>query len=873
MTRQVFLVLLLCWTALAHAQDVGGTIEGRVLDASGVPIAAAEVSASSPDMLGLRTTSTGADGRFYLRALPVGTYRVQVRRIGLRPVALEAVQVWLGQVTEIPPIQLHVVPPVELDAVQVMAADDALDPVRTSTSVVLDRDRLSRLPVSRNFRELAILLPQATPSFFPGDGINIAGATGLENRYFVDGIDITSVGNGGSSLDLPYNFIQQVQLRTGGADASGAAVLGGTVNVVTPTGSNQFRGSAFGFFSGRALQAPGRAVGGATDFSSSDIGVTLSGPLLRDQVWFFAAYNPRLERQTLSYDFGDVSGDSRIHQFAGKITTRLGRNGTSTLTLLGDPREGMNVSPNFTVAPGAIPLSAEPLRLRERGGGYGVSWRVHGQVGRRSVLEASLSRTRTRATGIPVGPREPSFVDLTAGTLSGGRGEEYAYRESRNAAEIRLSSQLGAHHLHAGARFEEATASSRFYFEMISFDGTDYTRLLTDSDAAGVMANRVPVVHLQDTWQLTERLSLTGGARLSKQRILNRSGLSPGFSLRDGLQPRFGFVYHLGALGSQRVFGSFARIAHQIALAGSIDYQTGFTRFSNFPQDPRTDTSGEAVFVEFIRNGVGSPVDGSLRPPSADHWSLGYARRIGTTMTLVLSAEHRRLGEHLESGGNDGNPIWGNPGRGAMSAFPRPTRTHDALHVILERQGDVAGGWKVAYVLSRTHGNFPGLYTTDYRFASPHYGPSFDVTAAWERSTGLLPNDRTHVLRVYGWRDFGAGLAVGASAYAASGTPLSELWTDDAYLFFGRDRGTAGRSPSIYDLTLRASYALPTRFVAGARVLLDVEHVGSARATVDVEQVRYTCAARDSTCLNAGYGRATRFQPPMAARLGFEVDF
>lgn len=873
MTRTVFLVLLLGWTAQAHAQDVGGTIEGRVLDASGVPIAAAEVSASSPDMLGLRTTSTGADGRFYLRALPVGTYRVQVRRIGLRPVALEAVQVWLGQVTEIAPIELHVVPPVELDAVQVMAADDALDPVRTSTSVVLDGDRLSRLPVSRNFRELAILLPQATPSFFPGDGINIAGATGLENRYFVDGIDITSLRSGGSSMDLPYNFIQQVQLRTGGADASDAAVLGGAVNVVTPTGGNQFRGSAFGFFSGRALQAPGRAVGGAMDFSSTDVGGTLSGPLLRDRIWFFAAYNPRFEGQSLSYDFGDVAADSRIHQFAGKITTRLGRNGTSTLTLLGDPREGVNAGPNFTVAPGAIPLSAEPLRLRERGGGYAVSWRVHGQVGRRTVLEAALSRTWSRTTGTPIGPREPSFVDLTAGTLTGGRGEEYAFRESRNAAEIRLSSQLGAHHLHAGARLEQATAASKFWLEGITFDGTAYSRLLTDSDAAGVMANRVPVVHLQDTWQVTERLSLTAGARLSQQRILNQSGLSPGFTLRDGLQPRGGFVYHLGALGAHRVFGSYARMVHQIALAGSIDYQQGFSRFSTFPQDPRIDTSGEVVEWEYIRDGVGSPVDGSLRPPAADHWSLGYARRIGTTMTLAISAERRSLVEHLEAAGNDGNPIWGNPGRGGMSAFPRPSRTHDAIHVILDRRREAAGWWQVAYALSRTRGNFPGLYTTDYRFASPHYGPSFDDSAAWERSTGLLPNDRTHVLRANGWRAIGPKLAVGASAYAASGTPVSALWTQNGYLYFDLARGTAGRLPSIWDLTLRASYALPTRVANGARLLLDVEHVGNTRSTVDVDQVRYSCAERDSTCSNASYGRPTRFQPPMAARIGFELVF
>ncbi|HEY3257461.1 MAG TPA: hypothetical protein VGJ64_01285, partial [Gemmatimonadaceae bacterium] len=166
------------------------------------------------------------------------------------------------------------------------------------------------------------LHPQATPSFL-GDGINVAGATGLENHYFVDGIDITTPLYADRSIDLPYNFLKEVRVRTGGSSAEHGQALGAIVNVVTPNGGNHFTASGFAFFSSDNLQASVRETVGArqTGFRFYDAGATLGGPIVRDRAWFFLAYNPKYERRELTYGFGPISDVTYVHQFAAKITT------------------------------------------------------------------------------------------------------------------------------------------------------------------------------------------------------------------------------------------------------------------------------------------------------------------------------------------------------------------------------------------------------------------------------------------------------------------------------------------------------------------------------------------------------------------------
>jgi hypothetical protein len=280
--------------------------------------------------------------------------------------------------------------------------------------------------------------------------------------------------------------------------------------------------------------------------------------------------------------------------------------------------------------------------------------------------------------------------------------------------------------------------------------------------------------------------------------------------------------------------------------------------------------------------GPGYASDPDIRGQTSDEWTLGYARRLGSSHELSVRVGRRSLREAVVNGADTTFAfIWGNPGLGRLSQFPHPQRTYDALELTLQRTGPGATWYQLSYILSRTRGNFPGIYPTDWQIpATSEFGPVYVSPSQWVNSSGLLPNDRTHLFKAYGAHQFRFGLDVGASLLIASGTPLTEYGglPDLPSPFFGiaSPRGTGGRTPATWDLGIRAAYDIPVAGgVARPRVLLDLQHVGSPRAAVAYDQRHYTCvdATGNQSCPNPSYGRVTLYQPPMTARLGIVVGF
>lgn len=222
-----------------------------------------------------------------------------------------------------------------------------------------------------------MLAPAAIPSFLGTsgnrDGINIAGATGYENTYFVDGINITSPIRGETSIDLPYNFIEQIEVRAGGSTAEDAQALGGVVNVVTPSGGNRLRGQLFGYFANDALETGARPVNGyyQTGFTFYDAGVSLSGPVVRDRLWFFSAYNGTYERRDRTFGFGSLPDTRRQHLFAGNLTWQAGPRTSAAFTILGDPSQLKPVA--LPIFLRGVPQNAEVVQAKGEAGGVGVS--------------------------------------------------------------------------------------------------------------------------------------------------------------------------------------------------------------------------------------------------------------------------------------------------------------------------------------------------------------------------------------------------------------------------------------------------------------------------------------------------------------------
>ncbi|MDZ7625242.1 MAG: hypothetical protein U5J96_12480 [Ignavibacteriaceae bacterium] len=199
---------------------------------------------------------------------------------------------------------------VNLPEITVSGKKIIIDPTSTVYGGNLIAKDVENLPIDRNYQNMISLLPQANISYY-GDGVNVGGATGFENKYFVDGVEVTDPTFGIYGTDLPYNFINEVELKTGGYEAEYQSALGGIINVVTKSGTNEFHGSVFGFYTSNRFTGNkelGLLDPTQGDFSDYDIGFSLGGPVILDKLWFFAAYNPTFANHEVSIpDFGTRS--------------------------------------------------------------------------------------------------------------------------------------------------------------------------------------------------------------------------------------------------------------------------------------------------------------------------------------------------------------------------------------------------------------------------------------------------------------------------------------------------------------------------------------------------------------------------------------
>jgi hypothetical protein len=303
----LFAVLLLA--SPAAAQEQSGSIFGVVKDGSGAVLPGATVEARSPSSIGVRSTTTDAQGTYRFPALPPGTYEVTASLQGFVAAKLGDVKVSLGQQL---PVELTLRLAGVSESVTVSAESPLIDTKASGTTANLDAQYIELIPKGRGL--VSVLTSIAgTNNEARNGGLSIDGASGSENRFVVDGVDRTNARTGtGSAISgteiLVQDFIDTVQVKQSGYNAEYRAALGGVVNVVSKSGSNQFHGTAGGYRTDSdwlgSIRPTLRAV--PTDASKSeyvtiprdkshqnDVVLSLGGPILKDKGWFFVGLAPQ----------------------------------------------------------------------------------------------------------------------------------------------------------------------------------------------------------------------------------------------------------------------------------------------------------------------------------------------------------------------------------------------------------------------------------------------------------------------------------------------------------------------------------------------------------------------------------------------------
>jgi hypothetical protein len=879
------LALLISLYGRLEAQEVTGSMTGQLLDELGHPAEGARVTLSGNNLLGRRDATSQADGHFTILGLPPGNYTLSIVRIGARPVTIQRAVVEVGRVTALRPVAL--VPQVlELPPI-VVAADHQLDPAHTDVGGTLSAAEYAALPLGRDYKSIITLLPHVNESS-RGDPANAAGSTGLENMYFIDGVNVTSTLDASTGTSLPYNFVRAIEVKTGGYEAQYGNALGAVVNAVTYSGSNEFEGNVFGFMTHSALAATPKAQPTLreTDALSYDVGIRLSGPVQRDRMWYSLAYNPRVqqaEREVQGH--GSFTDKQRAHIFAGKVSWEASPSFNIELSLFGDPTVHKAVrAPLGNVVPaGYTPLNPDPYLARIETGGIAGSLRTTANLGKQALLELSVGRNTNRQNeigGTTVAQTEPLVIDHQAGTASGGNFISNTSDQGRWSVGVRGTAPLGRHLIVAGGGYEDLRATrdlqhpGGFWAERDS--AGNY--ITTVEAARGEFHNRTPTAFLQDSWQLDEGMTLNLGVRWSAQTLTSGTGkVAQRFT--GEWQPRLGLVWQPGRFKADRIFASLGRFYQQEPLGfSSLNYADFSFAVSYYSTDPRQ--AGAApdstpvtaiVYADSVQSIPG------LQPEHFDEITVGYERLVGSNTKLTGRIIRRDLRSSFQWGFGPNGFVIGTPGKGDFAFLPKPKREYTALELSAE------GSWRdltyhASYVLSRNWGNYPGLYDSDLEIATP--GGVRTFIAPWQavNSTGLLPNDRTHVFKLSASQTNTLGISVGAAITWASGSPMNIFAAGPGsipvFRTFVVQRGSAGRTPSLWDIDVRLSYTRPVARAVESRLVLDFFNIGNPQHATQVEELRFlTNNSGVFSDENASYGTAISFQPPMMARLGVELGF
>lgn len=878
---------LLCFFILCtnvYAQQTTGNLFGRILDESDEPIPAVNIVASGESMQGIRGAVTDEFGYFRIIALQVGLISVNVSHIAYQPIRVEPVQIQLGKTTTLGELKLAS-RTMELEEVIVTAKRPLIDPSTTTIGMNLEIASIEQLPVQRDHRSIAALSPQGNVSDL-GDDVNIAGSTGLENLYFIDGMNTTDPNFGRTSSYLPYNFVKEVEIITGGYTAEYRSALGGIINVITPSGGNEFTGQAFGFFTNDAMRNEPR-LGvieyDINDFRNNDVGLSFGGPLVRDKLWFYTAYNYTIEKKSIGItDFGMQEDIFKRHVFAGKLTWRASDNTDVILSLFADPGKRESVAPSLYNSP--MPqklLNLDPILGDLEDGGTNMSLSARHVINKNIFIDGRFSRYDAKQiqTGrTEIGNAEPQFLDVTTGTYSGGYFNRFRYQSIRYHASLSGTLLLGKHIIKSGFEYETNTLDSYTNKNTVNKMAENLFQYVYHI-MEGEVSSRIPSAYVQDSWLLTSRLQLNIGIRWDAQYFYDVNG-DEAQTISDQFQPRLGFTYQTGTIGTQKIYGHYGRFYEQIPTNFLYFHLMPRNEFlAEYDHDPRLSATGGDTLLNFIQDIV--PGVDDLQGQHLDEFVLGYEREIVNNFKISINGTYRALGQAIQSIVTaDNDIIYGNPGKGALSEFPEFTRTYTALMLKLEKFKSERFNFIASYVLSRNYGNYSGVYDAEHRLEFPNATRTLAKLEQIPNNTGLLPNDRTHSFKFIGSYVFDFGLSFGSSFFWQSGTPLNEfggsVWGAPFHTFLVQ-RGTAGRTTSIWDLNFRLSYNLNNVFRSNSyqRLILDIFHVASRREIVDVEQRHYFMADAEGNQMseNPTYLEPFKFQPPMTMRLGIEVGF
>ncbi|WP_299810504.1 TonB-dependent receptor [uncultured Shewanella sp.] len=662
----------------AMAADGLGVMQGHITTEAGSNLSNAKVIIKHETKGIVRETTTGANGSFSLKGLPIGKYTVTISKDGYYQVSEQHIAVTMGNA-----LTFDVALDLEDSGVERITVSGArisrVDTSSTTTSQVISMSELNQLPVELDSTAIALLTPGSVAGDDGFGGVAIGGSSVAENGYYLNGLNITDLRKGMGDIDLPWEAIAQTEVQTGGVSAEYGRFIGGVVSLVSKSGDNEWK------FGGKAEIAPDSLAeptlrmkdDGTIEeakegyWQETEYNIWASGALIEDKLFFYGLWNP-FEEDVTGYGENEIADSEwKTNRWFTKVDWFIHED--HSIGVMAFSNEGDYESTQY---------------YRDEDGGrgdeIGLTETTYGGIGWNALYTGYLTDDITlsamygeitQSTKDNSGTLDQStYWDLRSGTWE-RLGDWVGYGSSetedkRITYRIDLDWVIGDHTLRAGYDYERLEIADIYtphgdgWYEYFAAgpdnayglaEGTEYADLRIwgkNSETENVHT----ALYVSDTWAVTDTVTINAGVRYSE--FSNTTGSGDKYVDLDGqFAPRLGATWDVLGDGASKLYASYGRYFQPVSpntnlRMASAAYDSHIVSHLDGVNADGSPILGDEISRRVVADGSVPDADQLFNNEAgsmySDEFAIGYQQQVSDDWAVGIRGVYRDLKQSIE---------------------------------------------------------------------------------------------------------------------------------------------------------------------------------------------------------------------------------
>ncbi|MDO6428637.1 TonB-dependent receptor [Thalassotalea sp. 1_MG-2023] len=749
-------------TTPAFANDAfNGTVKGVISSANNQQLAGATITLTHKTKGITRTITTDQNGNYTLRKLPIGLYTMKIEKPGFEQTQTQDLLVKVGSAI----VYNGVLYSSGTDMETIQVTGSRIAPVNMDSSaggIVITAEELERLPVETGFESIALLAPGVVGNNSFGAS-SVGGSSSAENAYYLNGINITSIKTGIGSISLPWEAVAQTEVMTGGIAPEFGGALGGIVNAVSKSGSNEWEFGAYGRIDPAATQSQHDNILTTEGdyFSNTEqdestftrASIWASGAIIEDSLFFYGIYAPQKNEYDAAGSNTIDIGENTSDRYLATLDWFINDDHSITATAIGFTNKGKGKT--YANDWETQDVGEELSHYKSRSGGDIFGLTYSGILNDDMSVEVVAGRTKDKTYNTATSSDPLVWSQLTGGWVKLSRETASSITESefvRDQFRADFSWMLEDHDIKIG--FDYTNISIEYenspngvgdragWWEVfyawannpVGYPvGDPYIRqrVRTDFTDSEVSSS---ALYIQDTWAVTDQLVLNLGLRYSNVYNTVSDGRKY-VDVKGQFAPRVQAIYDLDGEGTSKVYATFGRYFQPVSANMNITQGGQRRDVRSYYEVGQVDANGEVVL-----DADGAPNVGAFIGENVVQEGISEPTLIASQDMESMYSDEFTIGYETEL--MDGDLVYGI--RGIYRELKRSIEDTDYAPVIQQwfADNDMAGAPYSAYVL-----NNPGSgLDISYDFDGDGVAERVNIPASYiglpepERKYGAIEN-------------------------------------------------------------------------------------------------------------------------------------